>query len=209
MLRLQHFEATFAAAVVGFLASYACAQEFTADLKGVNEIGSIPSGAAYAQSYTGAVRSDGNGTVKLDLDQKGGTVTYSLTYSNVGTTQPKTGTVLFAHIHYGKSRDSGGVLVFFCTNAAFTGTGPTPQPCPKNSGTVSGTWTAANVQAIAGQNVKAGDFGVLVEALTSNTAYANVHTTSGTTPENAFPGGEIRGQVHLAEEKTEHHDHGN
>jgi hypothetical protein len=54
MLRLKHFEATFAAAVVGFLASYACAQEFTADLKGVNEIGSIPSGATYAQSYTGA-----------------------------------------------------------------------------------------------------------------------------------------------------------
>ena len=45
------------------------------------------------------------------------------------------------------------------------------------------------------------------DALTSNTAYANVHMTSGTTPENAFPGGEIRGQVHSAEEEHEH-DHG-
>ncbi len=207
MLRLKHFEATFAAAVVGFLASYACAQEFTADLKGVSEIGSIPSGATYAQSYTGAVLSNGKGTVKLDLDQKGGTIAYELSYSDVGTTPPKTGTVLFAHIHFGKSRDSGGVLVFFCTNATFTGTGPTPQPCPKNSGKVSGTWTAANVQAIAGQNVVADDFDALVDALTSNTAYANVHTTSGTTPENAFPGGEIRGQVHLAKEEKEHDDH--
>jgi CHRD domain len=102
---------------------------------------------------------------------------------------------LFAHIHLGKSRDSGGVLVFFCTNVLpFTGTGPTPPPCPKNSGTVSGMWTAANVQAITGQNVVAGVFDTLVDALESNTAYANVHTTSGTTPENAFPGGEIRGQ---------------
>ena len=139
MRQLKHFEAIFAAAIVGVLASYACAQEFTADLKGVNEIGSIPSGATYAQSYTGAVLSNGKGTVKLDLDQEGGTIAYKLTYSNVGTTPPKKGTVLFAHIHFGKSRDSGGVLEFFCTNATFTGTGPTPQPCPKNSGTVHGT----------------------------------------------------------------------
>ena len=116
--------------------------------------------------------------------------------------------MLFAHIHLGKSRDSGGVLVFFCTNATFSGTGPTPQSCPQNSGTVSDTWTKADVQMIQGQNVTAGDFDALVDALTSNTAYANVHTTSGTTPENAFPGSEIRGQVHLAKEENEHHDHG-
>lgn len=202
MLPFKHFAAISAAAILALPASYACAQEFTAKLTGFNEIGSIS-----ATGYTGAVLSDGTGTVKLDLDQRGGTVAYTLTYSNVGTTTPKTGTVLFAHIHFGKSRDSGGVLVFFCTNVLpFTGTGPTPPPCPKNSGTVSGTWTAANVQAITGQNVVAGNFDALVDALTSNTAYANVHTTSGTTPENAFPGGEIRGQVHSVE--REDHDHG-
>jgi hypothetical protein len=32
MLRLKHLEATFAAAVVGFLGSYAGAEEFTAHL---------------------------------------------------------------------------------------------------------------------------------------------------------------------------------
>jgi hypothetical protein len=51
-------------------------------------------------------------------------------------------------------------------------------------------WKAANVQAIPGQNVQAMDFDALVDALTSNTAYANIHTTPG------FPGGEIRGQCH-------------
>lgn len=205
--------ATAFAAAVAFSASYASAEEFTAKLSGFNEIGSIPTAfpaiastpsTSSSTGYTGAVLSDGKGTVKLDLDQKGGTIAYTLSYSNVGTTPPKTGTVLFAHIHFGKSRDSGGVLVFFCTNAPFTGTGPTPQACPQNSGTVSGTWTAADVQAVPGQNVVAGDFDALMDALTSNTAYANVHTTSGTTPENAFPGGEIRGQCHAVE--NEDHD---
>ena len=222
-MRRCHITASaLVAAVVAFSASYASAEEFTAHLKGFNEIGSIPTAfpaiastpsPSSATGYTGAVLSDGTGTAKLDLDKNAGTITYTLSYSNVGTTPPKTGTVLFAHIHFGKSRDSGGVLVFFCTNRPFgppANTGPIPPACPVNSGTVSGTWKAANVQAISGQNVQAGDFDALVDALTSNTAYANVHTTSGTTPENAFPGGEIRGQVHLVkEEEKEQHDHGN
>ncbi len=157
------------------------------------------------------VLSNGNGKVKLDLDQNAGTIAYTLTYSNVGTTPPQTGTVSQAHIHFGKSRDSGGILVFFCANIALPPTfnGPTPQSCPPNSGTVSGTWTTADVQAIPGQNVVHGDFNALVDALESDTAYANVHTMplpGGTN--TAYPGGEIRGQVHLAKEEKEHHDQG-
>jgi len=217
MLPFKHFEATLAAAVVASAASYACAQEFTAHLKGVNEIGSIPTSvtvmttpSTVATGYTGAVLSDGKGTAKLDLDKNAGTITYTLTYSNVGTTPPQTGTVSQAHIHFGKSRDSGGILVFFCTNIALpaTFTGPPPQSCPQNSGTVSGTWTADDVQVIMGQNVVAKDFDALVDALESNTAYANVHTIplQGAT-NTAYPGGEIRGQVRSAEEEHEH-DHG-
>jgi len=219
MLRLKHFEATLVAAVVASAASYACAQEFTADLKGFNEIGSIPTSvtvmttpSTVATGYTGAVLSDGKGTVKLDLDKNAGMITYTLTYSNVGTTPPQLGTVSQAHIHFGKSRDSGGVLVFFCTNLPFSGTGPMPQACPPNSGTVSGTWTAADVQKIMGQNVVDGDFDALTDALTSNTAYANVHTVpqqGAPATVTAYPGGEIRGQVHHAKEEKEHHDHGN
>src|SRR6516164_8918298 len=205
MLRLRLLEASLAAAVVTFSAGYVYADEFSARLSGFNEIGSIPTtvtvtalGTPAPTSYTGAVLSNGSGTVRLDLDRNAGTIAYTLTYSNVGTTPPKTGTVLFAHIHFGKSHDSGGILVFFCTNVKFTGTGPTPPSCNTDrsgSGTVSGMWTKDNVQAIMGQNVQAGDFDALVDALESNTAYANIHTTSGTTPDTAFPGGEIRGQV--------------
>src|SRR5271169_2202014 len=192
MLRLKLFEACLIAAVVIFSASYGYADEFSACLSGFNELGSLPSATAFP---TGAVLSDGTGTVSLQLNQKAGTIDYTLMYSNVGTTSPQTGMVSQAHIHFGKSRDSGGILVFFCTNLTFTGTGPTPPPCPTNSGTVTGTWTQANVQAILTQNVAAGDFDALVDALNSNTAYANVHTVPlpGAT-NTAFPAGEIRGQ---------------
>ena len=68
-----------------------------------------------------------------------------------------------------------------------------------NSGSVSGTFTKDDVLAISGQNVKALDFDALADALTSNTAYANIHTT-------ALGAGEIRGQIH-AVEKDHDHDH--
>jgi len=62
------------------------------------------------------------------------------------------------------------------------------QACPA-SGTVTGTLHAADVQAIPTQNVTAGDFDALEDALESDTAYGNIHTTK-------FPAGELRGQIH-------------
>jgi hypothetical protein len=70
-----------------------------------------------------------------------------------------------------------------------------------NSGTVQGTLTKADIVAIAGQNVVAGDLDALADALDSNTAYANIHTT-------ALGAGEIRGQIHEGDldKKHDHHD---
>jgi hypothetical protein len=114
-------------------------------------------------------------------------------------TAPGLGTVTQAHIHFGKSRDSGGILVFFCTNLTPPAGVPMPKACPTNSGTVTGTWTAANILGISTQNVPVNNFNALAEALLSNTAYANVHTT-------AFPAGEIRGQVRKSD-RDQTHDH--
>ena len=47
---------------------------------------------------------------------------------------------------------------------------------------VTGTLSAANVLGPASQGVPAGDFQAIVDALQSDTAYANIHTT-------AFPAG--------------------
>src|ERR1700739_4984050 len=110
IMRRFDFTATaVAAAVVALSASYACAQEFTANLSGFNEIGSIPSGATYAQSYTGAVLTDATGTLHLDLDKKTSTIAYTLTY-----TGPFISDVQQSHIHFGKSGDYGGMVVWLC-----------------------------------------------------------------------------------------------
>jgi hypothetical protein len=210
MRRYKLVGTALCAGVLALWGGRADAEEFSARLSGFQELGSLPNVTqnpttlvVTAANPTGAILSDGTGTVKLTLDRAAGTVDYTLTYSNVGTTPPLTGTVTQGHIHFGKSRDSGGVMVFFCTNLTPPVGVPPPQNCPLNSGTVTGTFTKDDVVAIAGQNVQAGDFDALADAITSNTAYANIHTT-------VLPAGEIRGQIHegdLDKEHDKHDDH--
>jgi len=149
------------------------ADPFSTTLSGFEEIGALA-------SPTGAILTDGEGSLQLDLDEGSQTLNYTLTYSGL------TSSVTQAHIHFGKVHVAGGIFVFLCTNL---GNGPagTP-PCPAAGGTVSGTITPAGVRAVPGQNVTAGDFDAVVQIITSDSAYANVHTAN-------FPAGEIRGQI--------------
>jgi len=156
-----------ATVVAGLSGSYAHAQEFSTKLSGFNEV-------------PAAIFSPATGTLDLTLDQQAGTLDYTLSYSNLSTP------VTQAHIHFGKEHVTGGVLVFFCSN--LTNPPPGTPACPENGGTVSGTVAANGVVGIEQQNVTAGDFNALVAALTSQTGYANVHTTK-------FPAGEIRGEI--------------
>jgi hypothetical protein len=147
--------------------------ELRAVLSGFNELGEL-------NKETGSILSNGTGTLDLKLDRRSETLTFTLKFENLSAP------VTQAHIHFGKEHNAGGIMVFFCSNLAGAPAGT--QRCPANGGTVTGTLTAASVQAIAGQNVKAGDFDAIADALLTETAYANVHTTN-------FPAGEIRGQV--------------
>jgi hypothetical protein len=150
--------------------------EFHAVLTGFNEVGAL-------NSESGAILSNGTGTLDLKLDRNAQTIAFTLKFQNL------TSAVTQSHVHFGKSRNAGGIMVYFCSNLPNPPAGT--QPCPADGGTVTGTLTAASVQAIATQNVTAGDFDAIADALLSDTAYANVHTAK-------FPAGEIRGQIERA-----------
>jgi hypothetical protein len=127
----------------------------------------------------------------LQLNRADQTLSFVLKYS--GLVNP----VTQAHIHFGKVHMAGGVMVFFCSNLASAPAGT--QPCPANAGTVTGTLSAANVIGPAAQGVPAGDFQAIVDALESETAYANIHST-------VFPAGEIRGEIRRGFGFGEHDD---
>ena len=172
-----------AGAICVLWSSFAQAQEFSAKLNGFEEVGPLPGPTA---AETGAILSNGKGTLKLDVDDN--QIAYTLTYSGLsnGVTQ--------AHIHFGKIHVPGGVMVFFCTNL---NNGPAGTPaCPANAGTVTGTITATSVVGPTAQNVTAGDFNAVLQALKSNTAYANIHTSK-------FPAGEIRGQIRRGDQEDD------
>jgi hypothetical protein len=148
-------------------------EEFRAFITGFNEVGAL-------NAETGAILTNGTGTLDLKLDRNSQTLTFTLKFENLSSA------VTQSHIHFGKVHTPGGVMVFFCSNLASAPAGT--QACPANGGTVTGTLTAANLLAVPGQNVPAGDFTAIVDALLTDSAYVNVHTVN-------FPAGEIRGQL--------------
>jgi len=166
-----------AAPALMLLGARANAEEFSAKFSGFEEVGAL-------NAETGAILSNAKATLDLRLDRQARTVTYKLTYSGFGDT------VTQSHIHFGKRHVPGGIMVFLCTNLGngSAGTPACPNPTGGAAATVSGMIAPADVRAIPGQNVTAGDFDALEDALESDTAYGNIHT-------NLFPAGEIRGQV--------------
>jgi hypothetical protein len=156
------------------LGAHANAAEFSAHFSGFQEIGGLGAGE------TGAIFSHGKGTLDLDLNRNARTINFKLTYSGLSSR------VTQAHIHFGKVHVAGGIMVFFCSN--LLNPPPGTQACPLDGGTVTGTFTPASVVGPTAQGITAGDFDALVAAITSNTAYGNIHTVN-------FSSGEIRGQV--------------
>lgn len=158
------------------------AEEFSAKFSGFEELGAL-------NAETGAILSDGKGTLDLALDRNARTISFKLSYS--GLSAP----ITQAHIHFAKRHVPGGIMVFFCTNLnnGPAGTQTCPVPSGSATATVTGTIVGANVIAVPGQHIPAGDFDALVATIVSDTAYGNIHTTN-------FPAGEIRGQIRRVEE---------
>lgn len=134
--------------------------EFRAKLIGYNEVPSL--------------NTPGHATLALNVTDM--TITFKLDYADL------TGPPGAAHIHVGQPGVNGGVSVFFC------GGGGKPACPASNSGSVSGTITAADVVGPTAQGFAVGDITPVIAALRAGFTYANMHTAK-------FPGGEIRGQI--------------
>jgi hypothetical protein len=125
------------------------------------------------------------GKIKLKLN--GSSIRYKLRYDGFAAGND----VLFAHIHLGQEGVNGGVAAFLC------GGGGKPA-CPQESGEVTGTIVAGDVQAIPAQGLAANDIGALIRAIKHGATYANVHTDN-------FGSGEIRGQIGDDDDDHGHH----
>jgi hypothetical protein len=119
------------------------------------------------------------GTFKATIS--GDQVDYELSYEDLE------GTITQAHIHVGQRLVNGGIAVWLCGTSTNPGPAGTPV-CPPSPGTVTDSFTAADVIGPAGQGIAPGEIDELVDAIRDGFTYANVHSSLA-------PGGEIRGQL--------------
>jgi hypothetical protein len=160
------------------------ATTFKASLRGLGE--APPVATLATGSFTATLSSDGS------------TLSYTVAYKDLNAQ------VLFSHIHFGFTKEVGGVMVFLCGPAAGAVGGPPagfPNPPTRpdaTSGSVSGTVTVANVVRPNSQGITpAADFAKVVQAMREGAAYVNVHSSRS-------PGGEIRGPVVV--QRDDHHE---
>ena len=112
-----------------------------------------------------------SGEFKATINKDGTAIDYELTYRDTESA------VTQAHIHFGRPAISGGIVLFLCTNLGNApGTVPTPQTCPAAPATITGTLTAADVIAVAGQGINAGatGFAEILDAGQTGAAYVGV-----------------------------------
>src|SRR5262249_19744883 len=160
-------------------------------LSGFNEVHFIAGNPAATPivppALRGAVSTAASGKFVAEIDEPNNTIHYKLSYKNLE------GAVTQAHIHFGQRHTVGGIVVWLCQTAG------TPAPaavadltltplCPEPEGTVEGDITPAQVLAVTGQGIDAGEFDELVRAIRAGATYANVHST-------VFTPGEIRGHI--------------
>jgi hypothetical protein len=143
----------------------------------------------------------GNGGLKLTINDSATAIDYVLDFADLQAD------ITQAHVHVAQEGVNGAIVLWLCQT---TGT-PAPPAiaaitpfCDSTAGntprrgTVTGTWTSANVLAIASQQVAAGNLEDALIAITSGKAYGNVHTTVSL-------GGEIRGQLKHDRGRKQHH----
>lgn len=124
-----------------------------------------------------------NGDAEFKIKRNKGTVDYTVNFSGIQSG------VIMAHIHLGNAWQNGPVMVWLCETAApFVAPVGSPPQCPGGTdGTITGTFTAADVVGSGGEQISSGDFDTLLDLIDAGAAYVLVHSSE-------FIPGEIRGQ---------------
>src|SRR5258708_19907658 len=134
---------------------------FRATLRGINET-------------PGPVATQATGSFTATLSSDGSTLSYTVKYANLNAQ------VTQSHIHFGLTKEMGGIMVWLCQTAAAPApaTDPGVPPCPDTtSGTVSGTVTAANVVGPNSQGITPGAaFAKVSHPIPQAASSANVHS---------------------------------
>ena len=129
------------------------------------------------------ISTTGHGEFHARISNDESEMTYELSYADLE------GTIQQSHIHFGPPNNTGGIIVWLCSNLASPPTPAGIQPCPTPEGTISGVITAASVAQTANtQGIEAGALGELIAAIRAGKTYVNIHSTK-------WPAGEIRSQI--------------
>ena len=128
--------------------------------------------AHLSQEAPGVV-TQAQGQVLFKLNKDGTEISYKLIVANIEN-------VTVAHIHLGEAGVNGPPIVFLF--------GPVDPPVTQNGPLIEGTFTESDLIPRPALGFS-GTFEELLALMANGGTYVNVHTT-------AYPGGEIRGQIH-------------
>jgi hypothetical protein len=139
---------------------------------------------------TTVVSTTGTGTFHATISEDGTEINYELTFKDLE------GEVRQSHIHIGHPQNQGGITLWICqtaTNMNPLAGNSTPSctmddPMNLHAGRVTGTLTAADVQAVTGTGIAAGEWEEVLGLIRAGRTYVNVHSSM-------FPPGEIRSQI--------------
>ena len=176
--------AAFAIAATALAFTDEGSRRFSEFLNGLNEAAAV-------------VSTTGTGTFRATINRDETEINYQLTFKDLE------GDVRQAHIHIGHPQNAGGIVLWLCDSEANPSPSATTPACNQNdplnnrAGTVTGTLTAADVQAQAVNGIAAGEFAEIIALIRAGRTYVNVHSTK-------FPPGEIRSQI---DDRNDDHDH--
>jgi hypothetical protein len=134
------------------------------------------------------ISTPGSGRFSAHVDERAKEIKFKLSYEDLE------GDVKQAHIHFGGRHQSGGIIVFLCSNLQDKNSHDGVQKCPEAPATIEGTIKPEDVIGPEEQGIKPGEFDELVDAIEAGVTYANVHTSK-------YPNGEIRGQIESDDDK--------